>query len=511
MLRCPVSHFEKAIEGVARALFGPKLKRSREDGSVMNETNGSAEGRTTVVIVGGGFAGLNAAKVLARRGGERVRIVLIDRRNHHLFQPLLYQVATAGLSPADISMPIRRILRQHENVEVRLDEIRQVDLEHKRVVGAQGELGFDYLILACGANHSYFGKPEWEPHAPGLKTIEQATEIRRRILMAFERAELEEDPRRRRELMTFVVVGGGPTGVELAGALGEISRHTLARDFRNIDPSSTRVVLVEAGPKILPAFDPSLSREAARSLESLGVTIWTSSRVTHVHEGGIEVGDEALSAATVIWAAGVEGSALSRSLGTTLDRSGRVVVGPDCSLPGHPEVFVLGDQAAYADGAGGMLPGLAPVAIQQGRAAAENVLRDLDGEPRADFRYRDKGIMATVGRASAVAQRGSLRFAGVWAWFAWGAVHIAYLVGFRNRLLVLIQWLWSYVRFKRGARLITRAGWAQEPRKAGPEPSRGDLHVISGGSMGPAETDRPTASEGGAADPRPRDLGSRVA
>ena len=432
--------------------------------------------RTRVVIVGGGFAGLNAAKLLGKTGSTDLEVVLIDRRNHHLFQPLLYQVATAGLNPADISTPIRTVLAPYRNVSVRMGLVTGVDLQRKRLLcdiddvtsmpAVEGisdeptqpvEVPYDYLILACGATHAYFGHDEWEEHAPGLKTLEQATEIRRRVLTAFERAELEQDATRRRELLTFVVVGGGPTGVELAGALGELSRHTLSKDFRNIDPTITRVLLIEGGPRILPAFAPDLAQDAARNLEKLGVTIWTDSRVTGVSERGVEIGDEFVAAATVLWAAGVQASPLGQRLGAQTDRAGRVAVRPDLSLPEHPEVFVVGDQAWLPEAED--VAGVAPAAIQMGRHAARNILADLHEQAREDFTYFDKGLMATVGRAAAVVQSGRLHMSGFMAWLAWCFVHILYLIGFRNRLLVFVQWVWSYFRYKRGARLITDPDW----------------------------------------------------
>ena len=416
---------------------------------------------TRVVVVGGGFAGLNAAKELGSARSTDMEIVVVDRRNHHLFQPLLYQVAMAGLSPADISTPIRSELHRYENVRVQLGEATGVDLDKKILRVDSGDLEYDYLVLACGAQDFYFGHDEWEERAPGLKTLEQATEIRRRILTAFEQAELETDPARRRELLTFVIVGGGPTGVELAGALGELSRNTLRRDFRNIDPSATRVILIEGGPRILAAFDPDLSAGAARSLERLGVTIWTETRVTDIDAHGVHTGTETLRAANVLWAAGTRASDLGEGLGAELDRTGRVHVSEDLSLKGHPEVFVIGDQA-YIEHEGEAVPPLAPAAIQQGLAAAKNILADLRGGSREPFVYWDKGIMATVGRASAVVQSGSLRMHGFFAWVAWCFVHILYLIGFRNRILVFFQWVWSYFRYKRGARLITERDWRQK-------------------------------------------------
>jgi NADH:ubiquinone reductase (H+-translocating) len=420
-----------------------------------------------VVVVGGGFAGINAARRLLTAGPPSLRVTVVDRRNHHLFQPLLYQVAMAGLSPADISTPIRSILGKDERVAVRMSEVQRVDLAARQIHTGSGTLDYDYLLLACGATHAYFGHDEWEEHAPGLKTIEQATEIRRRVLTAYERAEVEQDPETRRRLLTFVVVGGGPTGVELAGALGELSRHTLGRDFRRIDPGSTRVLLIEGGERILPSFDPELSRKAARSLEQLGVTVWTNTRVTEIGADHVRAGDERVYAGTVLWAAGVRASPLSRTLGVLLDREGRVVVEPDLSIPDHPEVFVLGDQASFRQTDGTVVPGVAPAAIQQGRHAAQNVLHDLRGEQREPFVYLDKGIMATIGRASAVAQVGRLHLSGFLAWLAWSFIHIVYLIGFRNRLLVFIQWVWSYIRYRRGARLITEHDWRLSPR---PEP-----------------------------------------
>ena len=424
-----------------------------------------------VVIVGGGFAGLNAAKRLAKKSRGRLDIVLVDRRNHHLFQPLLYQVATAGLSPADISAPIRRFTRANRSLEVHLAEVTGFDLDKREVFTSRRTLSYDYLVLACGATHSYFGNDHWEPFAPGLKTIEQAVEIRRRILRAFEEAEVETDAKRRRALMTFVVVGGGPTGVELAGALGEISRFTLSRDFRNVDPSRTRILLIESGDRLLKAFDPELSDAAARTLESLGVTVWTSTRVSDLDENGIWMGDEYLEASTVVWAAGIRASSLNQGLGVELDRIGRAPVGLDLSLEGRPEVFVVGDQARFQMRNGDFVPPLAPAAIQQGRHAANNILADLDGNSRIAFEYLDKGMMATIGRAAAIAQFRGLKFRGFFAWLAWCFVHILYLIGFRNKVLVLFQWMWSYLRFGRGARLITEREWRMDPSKSPPTPS----------------------------------------
>jgi NADH dehydrogenase len=377
----------------------------------------------------------------------------------------------AGLSPADISTPIRTELRRFRNIRVVLGTATGVDLERRVLHVDVGDLPYDYLVLACGAVEDYFGHDEWEPHAPGLKSLEQATEIRRRVLMAFERAELEPDAKRRRELLTFVVVGGGPTGVELAGALGELSRHTLGRDFRRIDPSATRVILVEGGPRILPAFEADLSAAAARALEQLGVTIWTDTRVTGIDEHGVRAGDEYVRAATVLWAAGTRASPLNEGLGVKLDKIGRVPVQEDLSLAGHPEVFVIGDQARR-EWEGDAVPPLSPAAIQMGKHAAKNILADLRGVTREPFEYWDKGIMATIGRAKAVAQTGSLHLSGFLAWLAWCFVHIFYLIGFRNRIMVFIEWVWSYVKYKRGARLITEPDWQQRALPPAPEERR---------------------------------------
>ena len=416
------------------------------------------EPSTRVIVVGGGFGGLNAAHELGSRGRHDVDVLVIDRRNHHVFQPLLYQVAMAGLSPADISTPIRSELRRHSNVQVRLGQVTGVDLRNREVELGSESLPYNYLVLACGASDNYFGNNDWKTRAPGLKTLEQATEIRRRVLSAFERAEIEPSVEKRRALLTFVVVGGGPTGVELAGALGELSRYTLSRDFRRIRPSSTRVILIEGGARILPAFAPDLADAAARSLENLGVTIWTDIRVSDIDDNGVRAGTEYVQAATVLWAAGTRANALNEQLGLPTDRLGRVSVERDLSLPGHPEVFVVGDQAHWEHD-GIKVPPLAPGAIQQGRAAARNILADLRGTPRVPFHYVDKGIMATIGRAKAVVQSGRLNMHGFVAWVAWCFVHILYLIGFRNRFLVFSQWVWSYFRFKRGARLITRQDW----------------------------------------------------
>jgi NADH dehydrogenase len=411
-----------------------------------------------VVIIGGGFAGLNAAKELA---GKPVNVTLIDRRNHHLFAPLLYQVATAQISPANVAAPIRGILRHQDNLKVMLAEATRIDLDEQHVVLNDGPLlTYDYLIVAVGATHSYFGHNEWEPLAPGLKTLEDALTIRRRLLLAFEEAEREPDPVRRRALMTFIIVGGGPTGVELAGAIGEIAHHTLARDFDHIDPRDANILLLEGLPRILPMFSEKLSTRAVNDLHRFGVKVRTNSLVTAIDADGVNVGDERIPARTVIWAAGVSASDVTRSLNgkAQLDRAGRVAVTRELSLPGHPEVFVVGDASSTTDSKGKPLPGVAPVAVQEGKWAADNILRRLRGEAYTPFRYVDRGSMATIGRNHAVADIKGVQFAGYPAFAAWAGVHIFNLIGFRNRLLVAAQWLFNYITFYRGARLITGEG-----------------------------------------------------
>jgi len=412
-----------------------------------------------VVVVGGGFGGLYAARALA---GRPVRVTLLDRRNHHLFQPLLYQVATAALNASDIAAPLRSVLRRAKNVTVLLAEVQRVDLAARRVILDWGQLGYDALILAAGASHSYFGHEDWEVLAPGLKSLEDALEIRRRVLLAYEAAELERDGAEQRALLTFVVVGGGPTGVELAGALAEISRQTIARDFRVIDPTRARVLLLEGGERVLAAFPPELSRRAQQSLEHIGVEVRTRAVVTRVTADAVWLGGEQIRARTVLWAAGVAAAPLTQTLGVTLDRSGRVPIEPDLSIPGHPEAFAIGDMSVLRDEAGTALPGLAPVAIQQGKRAADNAVRRLSGQPTRPFHYRDRGTMATIGRAHAVAVIGGVRLSGLVAWLAWLFVHIIFLIGFRNRLLVLFEWAWAYVSWQRGARLIT-GPWRGRP------------------------------------------------
>jgi len=405
-----------------------------------------------VVIVGAGFGGLRAARRLTR---SPVRITLIDRKNHHTFQPLLYQVATAGISPGEIAAPIRWIVRGRKNIEVLLGEVQHFDLGKKLVKLPDLEVPYDYLIVAAGASHAYFGHDEWAPFAPGLKTIEDALEIRRRVLLAFELAERQAASGDGHVQLNFIIVGGGPTGVELAGTLAEISRQVLANEFVSIDPKSTRIILLEGGPRVLPTYPEDLSRSAEEQLRHLGVEVHTSTLVTGVEAAAVRVGETRMPAAVILWAAGVAASPLGKALGAPIDRAGRVLVNPDLSVPGHREVFVIGDLASLKDENGKMLPGVAPVAMQEGTEAARNIERDLQGEPRRDFHYFDKGSLATIGRAAAVAQFGKIHISGFVAWLSWLFVHIFFLIGFRNRIIVLIQWAWSYLTYERGARLIT--------------------------------------------------------
>ncbi len=424
-----------------------------------------------VVIIGGGFGGLYAAR---RFSGKAVEVTLVDRQNYHLFQPLLYQVATAGLSPGDIATPIRSLVAKQSNVEVRMAEVVGIDLANKNVHLPDETLGYEYLIVAAGVSHAYFGHDEWERFAPGLKTLDDALEMRRRVLTAFEEAEKETDEKRRQPFLTFVIVGGGPTGVELAGAIAELARFTVARDYRHFDPRTSKVILIEAGPRTLSAFDEKLSLKALGSLKRLGVEVRCNTRVTNIDRDGVEVQGERIRAATVLWAAGVQASPLSKSLGVELDRSGRVKVKADLSIPGYPSAFVVGDLAAATQADGSPVPGLAPAAIQEGEHAADNVLSMVEGHATEPFKYLDKGIMATIGRAAGIAQSGSLRLSGFLGWCAWLFIHILFLIGFRNRLLVLIQWAWAFVTFTRGARLIT--GRSASPKKIAavipPEPVR---------------------------------------
>ena len=416
-----------------------------------------------VVIVGAGFGGLFAARTLAK---HPVNITLIDQNNFHTFQPLLYQVATAGLSPAEIAAPIRWIFRGRENVEVLMEMVIDFDLTRRVVKLEAAEVPYDYLIVATGSSHAYFGHEDWEPFAPGLKTIEDALEIRRRVLLAFEFWERQAAISQSELPLNFVVVGGGATGVELAGTLTEIAKHVMVNEFHAVDPKKTQVLLLEGGPRVLPGYTNDLSESARTQLEKLGVKVETSALVTKVEPGAVYVGETRIPAAVTLWAAGVAASPLGKKLGVPVDRAGRVLVNPDLSIPGHPEVFVVGDLAALKDKDGKWLPGLAPVAMQQGKAAAHNIERDMNHQARKDFSYFDKGTLATIGRAAAVAQFGRVHISGFLAWMAWLFVHIFFLIGFRNRIIVLIQWAWSYLTYERGARLITGSknlpGWSTE-------------------------------------------------
>jgi NADH dehydrogenase len=411
------------------------------------------EQKPHVVIIGAGFGGLEAAKKLCC---EAVQVTMVDRTNYHLFQPLLYQVATAALSPADIAAPVRAILSECKNMQVILAEVQSIDVNAKKVKAVDGELDYDYLIVATGARHSYFGHPEWERLAPGLKSLEDAVEIRRRILLAFEYAEKISDEAARKAAMTFVVIGGGPTGVEMAGAIAEIARYTLAKDFRHIDPSQARVILVESEPYVLAAFPEDLQISAMRQLVDLGVEVRTGIHATNLSEQGLQVGDEFIPCRVKIWAAGNNASFVGHSLGAPIDRVGRVVVNKDLTIPDHPEVQVIGDLANFSHQTGQPLPGVSPVAMQQGRHAARNILGMIDGRKPQRFWYFDKGSMATIGRNKAVADLKLIHLSGIPAWLAWLFVHIIFLVGFRNRLAVLFQWGWAYFSFNKGARLITR-------------------------------------------------------
>jgi NADH dehydrogenase len=407
-----------------------------------------------VVIIGGGFGGLSAARAFRHMN---VRVTLLDRRNHHVFQPLLYQVATAGLSPGDIASPIRWILRRQRNVHVLLAEVLSIDVASRHVVTPIGLIDYDYLIVATGSTHAYFGHDDWRGIAPGLKELDDALLIRRRMLLAFERAEASQDQDEARRLLTFVVVGGGPTGVELAGALAEIARHVLKHEFERIDPSTARIILLEGGPDILTTFPRELREHAVRDLQKLGVEVRTRALVTGLTPGMVQIGSEHVEAGTVLWAAGVQASPLGRSLGAPLDRAGRVIVQPDLTIPGHPEVFVVGDLAAYSHDGGKLLPGVAQVAMQQATHAAKMIARDLHVRPqsRIAFKYFDWGNLATIGRAKAIADFGWIRASGFIAWLMWLFIHIMKLTGFRNRVLVFVQWAWAYFSYQRSVRLIT--------------------------------------------------------
>jgi NADH dehydrogenase len=433
----------------------PRITLERIDcdpgGSIMDRFDRKLP-RLRVVIIGAGFAGLSAAKALA---GAPFKVIVIDRHNYHLFQPLLYQVATAGLSPADIASPIRGILRGQRNATVILAKVSGVDVNRREVIAEGRRIPFDRLIIATGAQHAYFGNGDWEFSAPGLKTIDDATYLRRRILLAFERAETEPDPAEQRRLLNFVIVGGGPTGVEMAGAIAELARRALASDFRAIDPRLARIVLVQAGPRLLPTFDPSLSAAALRSLGELGVDVRLNARVTGCDCSRVSIGQERIETRTIMWAAGVMASPAGDWLGADVDHAGRVKVAADLSVPGHPHIFIIGDTAHVRGRDGQPLPGVAPVAKQQGRYVANLLTARAIGRSAPPFRYRDLGAMATIGRKRAVAQLGRLRLSGFIAWTLWSVAHIYYLIGFRNRLVVAMNWAWHYVTFQRGARLIT--------------------------------------------------------
>lgn len=408
---------------------------------------------TNVVIVGAGFGGLNAAKKLGNK--KNIKVTLIDKNNYHLFQPLLYQVATAGLSAEEIASPIRAILSKYKNIDVVLGNVQEIDTKNKSVKTANVTYPFDFLILACGASHNYFGKDEWQEFAPGMKTIEQAFNIRRKILLAFEVAEQENNPQKIEQLLTFVIVGGGPTGVELAGSVAEMSRYTLAKDFRHINLKNTKIILIEAGPRLLSSFSQTQSEYAHKDLERIGVEIKLNSKVIQITNDGVFLQNEFIAASTIIWAAGVQPSLTNKMLNAELDKIGRVKVSSALTLPGKNNIFVIGDQAHVIGKNNSPLPGLAPVAVQQGVHVAKNIVRAVEGRNLLSFIYFDKGQMATVGRGSAVAEISRLHFKGFFAWCIWLFIHIMYLVGFRNKLLVLIRWAWLYFTYSRGARLIT--------------------------------------------------------
>ncbi|MCA8932021.1 MAG: NAD(P)/FAD-dependent oxidoreductase [Rhodospirillaceae bacterium] len=422
-----------------------------QDGPAEAQPTGLA-GLPQVVVIGAGFAGLFAAVALAK---APVEVVVIDRRNHHLFQPLLYQVATAGLSPADIAQPIRSILARQANARVVLGRVTGIDRAARQVVLGDVRVPYDHLVVATGARDFYFGHQEWEPVAPGLKTLEDAIDIRRRILVAFEKAEALDDAAERERLLTFVVIGGGATGVEMAGAIAELAKTALKRDFRRIDSSKARIILVEAGPRLLPAYPERLSASALRSLEKLGVEVRLGAPVTKCSADGVDLPSGLIPARTIVWAAGVQASPAGKWLGVTGDRVGRIEVGHDLSLPGEPEIFVVGDTALVRDAEGRPLPGTAPVAKQQGRYVGRLIANRLRGKAMKPFRYHHIGSLATIGRKSAVADFGRVRLQGRIAWLLWGIIHIYFLIGFRNRLVILLDWLWAYITFQRGARLIT--------------------------------------------------------
>jgi NADH dehydrogenase len=417
----------------------------------MNAVSVERKKTPRIVIIGGGFGGLYAAKELMH---QPVSVTLLDRTNHHLFQPLLYQVATAGLSPGDIAQPIRHILKEADNLEILLADVDRVDVAQRVVVWGQKQIPYDYLIVAAGARHSYFGHAEWEQFAPGLKNLEDALELRRRILEAFEVAEIADDPNERKKALTFVVVGAGPTGLEMAGAIAELAHRSLADDFHHINPRDARILLVDAAPRVLPAFESKLSDSARKQLEQLQVEVRTGVIVKDVGLEGVHVGDELIPARTIVWAAGNAASPLAKSLGAELDRAGRVIVNEDLSIAGHPEVFAIGDMALFTHKTGQPLPGVCPVAMQMGSHAAKNILASIEGKPMTSFRYNDKGQMATIGRNRAVADLKVIRFGGFFAWLCWLFIHLIFLIGFRNRIFVFFQWTWAYLTYSRGARLI---------------------------------------------------------
>jgi len=416
-----------------------------------------------VVIVGAGFAGLNTAKMLGNN--PEFEVTILDRSNHHLFQPLIYQVAMAGLSPADVAVPTRSILSKYKNIFIYQTEVTDIDVNKKIVISDFREFEYDFLVLATGAKHSYFGNDQWEDFAPGLKNLSQATEIRRRVLTAFEEAEKTKDINEQRKLLTFVVVGGGPTGVELAGAIGEMSRNTLSKEFKNIDSKLSRVILIEAGPRILPSFSSKLTSKAVRNLEGLGVQVWTNSMVTNIDKDGVCVGDERLSSSTVLWAAGVEASELASCLGAETDRNGRTMVNEYLNIDGADNIFVAGDMAHTKGEDGNPLPGVAPVAMQQGKYIARELINLAKNGTRTPFKYFDKGQMATIGRSKAIVEFAGMKLSGFVAWVTWLFVHILYLTGFKNRVFVIFQWGWSYLTFHRGARLVINKDWKRKTIK----------------------------------------------
>ncbi len=406
-----------------------------------------------VVIIGAGFAGLYAARELCN---EAIHVTILDRSNHHLFQPLLYQVATAGLSPGDIAQPVRHVLRKCRNIEVLLARVERIDVSAKTVYYPGGEIEYDFLIVATGATHAYFGHEDWARIAPGLKTLEDAVQIRRMFLTAFEEAEKVRDPKKEAALLNFVIIGAGPTGVELAGTMSEMSRRVLSREFRHIDPAHAKILLLEGGPRVLPTYSERLSASAQKKIEKLGVEVWTNSRVTRLEPDAVYIGEKRIETHRTFWAAGVAASSLGRTLGVELDRTGRVKVTPDLSITDHPEVFVVGDLAAVTDAEGKQVPGVAPAAIQMGRYAAKQILRAAQSRPlQTPFVYNDKGSLATIGRAAAIGSFGKIEISGFIAWLGWLLIHIFFLIGFRNRLFVLLQWAWSYIGLRTSARLIT--------------------------------------------------------